>query len=40
MKGGLDTQIGSIADAVNDISIRLDHEIQQAVVKEKSLEMY
>ena len=38
MKGGLgrkDTQIGSIADAVNDISIRLNNEIQQAVDQRK-----
>ena len=30
-----DTQIGSIADAVNDISIRLNNEIQQAVEQRK-----
>ena len=38
MKDGLgrkDTQIGSIADAVNDISIRLNNEIQQAVDQRK-----
>ncbi len=30
-----DTQIGSIADAVNDISVRLNSEIQQAVEQRK-----
>ena len=33
--GKKDTQIGSIADAVNDISIRLNNEIQQAVEQRK-----
>ena len=33
--GNKDTQIGSIADAVNDISIRLNNEIQQAVEQRK-----
>ncbi len=33
--GRRDTQIGSIADAVNDISIRLNREIQQAVDQRK-----
>ncbi len=33
--GRKDTQIGSIADAVNDISIRLNNEIQQAVDQRK-----
>ncbi len=33
--GKRDTQIGSIADAVNDISIRLNREIQQAVDQRK-----
>jgi len=33
--GKKDTQIGSISDAVNDISIRLNNEIQQAVEQRK-----
>ena len=38
IKGGLskrDTQIGTISNAVNDISIRLNNEIQQAVEQRK-----